>query len=113
MSKTFYAKSPARWSPALPPVRKLDGRLDKVVLRTVCRRVFQNSSRSLVFFLSYRKRQVYKSGVKSWAAPLFSSNIFYDGGSIEDYQKFCGRHCICADVEWSGTVMCGMPEFWN
>ena len=40
------------------------------------------------------KRQVYKSGVKNWAAPLFSSYVFYDASSIERHRVFESRKVV-------------------
>ena len=40
------------------------------------------------------KRQVYKSGTKSWVAPLFSSYVFYDGNAIERHKVFESRKVV-------------------
>lgn len=40
------------------------------------------------------KRQVYKSGVKNWEAPLFASYVFYDGDAIDRHKVFESRKVV-------------------
>jgi transcription antitermination factor NusG len=40
------------------------------------------------------RRQIYKSGVKSWSAPLFSGYIFYDQLRIERHKVFESRKVV-------------------
>ncbi|MEI6234901.1 MAG: transcription termination/antitermination NusG family protein [Planctomycetota bacterium] len=40
------------------------------------------------------KRQVYKSGIKNWAAPLFSSYVFYDSNSMDRHKVFESRKVV-------------------
>lgn len=53
---------------------------------------FRNQIASFLPLVS--KRQVYKSGVKNWDAPLFASYVFYDGDGIERHKVFESRKVV-------------------
>ena len=40
------------------------------------------------------KRQIYKSGIKCWDSPLFSSYVFYDQDRIERHKVFESRKAV-------------------
>ena len=62
-----------------------------------CERKLQDyfATRGVPCFLpTVARRQVYKSGAKTWSTPLFPGYVFYDCGAIERLDIFASRKVV-------------------